>query len=173
MKTQRPEPSEYDSFYAGYIAKVPDGDVIQILDQQLHDVVQFWRSIPPSAASVIHPPYRWNVRQVLDHLVDGERVFGYRLFRISRGDETPLPGYDEHFYAQASEEQPAPLADIVESFEMLRRANLNLIRNLPESAWNRAGTSNNSRITARALIFILAGHVYHHDAILRQRLERT
>lgn len=170
MSTQRPDASEYGEFYAGYVAKVPAGDVIQILDHQLRDVLEFWRSIPESSASLVHPPYTWNVRQVLDHLVDGERVFGYRLFRISRGDETPLAGYDENSYAQASEEHPAPLASIVESFEMLRRANMNLIRNLPEAAWNRTGTTNNCRITTRALIFILAGHVFHHDVILRKRL---
>lgn len=170
MNSQRPDSTEFHPYYAGYVAAVPDGEIIGILIQQLHDCLTFWRQIPESQAATIHAPYQWKVRQVLDHLVDGERVFGYRLFRIARGDQTPLPGYDEHLFAAASEERPSPLTDIIDSFEGLRRANLNLVRNLPDSAWNRAGTTNNSHITARALVYILAGHIFHHDVILRQRL---
>lgn len=167
----RPESTEYASFYAGYVNLVPEADILSVLQMQLDDVSQFWRTIPESSASVIHPPYSWKIRQVLDHLVDGERIFGYRLLRIARGDATPLPGFDEHFYAAASEEQPSPLSDIVESFECLRRANILLIRNLPDAAWDRAGTASGSLITPRALAWILAGHVRHHDVILRKRLD--
>ena len=102
--------------------------------------------------------------------MDGERIFGYRLLRIARADLTPLPGFDEHFFAEASEEHPAPLADIIASFDALRRANILLIRNLPEAAWNRVGTMSGSSVTVRALAYILAGHIRHHDAILRHRL---
>ena len=84
---------------------------------------------------------------------------------------TPLPGFDEHFYAEASEECPSPLSDIVGSFEALRQANVLLIRNLADAAWDRAGTASGSLITARALAWILAGHVRHHDVILQKRLE--
>ena len=167
----RPEATEYASFYAGYVNLVPETDILAVLQTQLSDVSVFWRSIPESAATLIHPPYSWRIRQVLDHLVDGERIFGYRLLRIARGDMTPLPGFDEHFYAEASEECPSPLSDIVGSFEALRQANVLLIRNLADAAWDRAGTASGSRITARALAWILAGHVRHHDVILQKRLE--
>lgn len=166
----KPDPTEYSEFYAGYTRLVPEDDVLKVLEQQLAEISDFWRRIPESEAAVIHPPYSWKIRQVLDHLVDGERIFGYRLLRIARGDSTPLPGFDEHFFAEASEERPAPLADIIASFEALRRANILLIRNLPESAWNRVGTMSDSPITVRALAYILAGHIRHHDVILRQRL---
>lgn len=167
----KPAHTEYSEFYAGYIRLVPEDDVLNVLEQQLIEISDFWRRIPESEAAVIHPPYAWKIRQVLDHLVDGERIFGYRLLRIARGDSTPLPGFDEHFFAEASEERPAPLADIIGSFEALRQANILLIRNLPESAWSRAGTMSDSPITVRALAYILAGHIRHHDAILRQRLQ--
>lgn len=170
MTLLRPDASEFHHFYAGYVAVVPDGDIRTILAQQRSECVARWRQIPESEAATIHAPYQWKVRQVLDHLTDGERIFGYRLFRIARGDQTPLPGYDESFYAAASERHPAPLADIIESFECLRQANLNLVRNLSDSVWNCTGTANNSHITVRALTYILAGHVFHHDVILRKRL---
>jgi len=166
----RPAHTEYSEFYSGYIRLVPEDDVLSVLEQQLVEIPDFWRRIPESAAAVIHPPYSWNIRQVLDHLADGERIFGYRLLRIARGDTTPLPGFNEHFFADASEEHPAPLADIIAAFESLRRANILLIRNLPDAAWNRTGTMSGSSVTVRALAYILAGHIRHHDAIFRQRL---
>jgi hypothetical protein len=166
----RPAQDEYSDFFAGYISLVPENDVLHVLEQQLVEIPVFWRGISETEATAIHSPYTWKIRQVLDHLVDGERFFGYRLLRIARGDKTPLPGFDEHFFAEASEERPAPLADIIESFESLRRANILLIRNLPDAAWSRIGIMSGSPASARALAFILAGHIRHHDAILRQRL---
>lgn len=102
--------------------------------------------------------------------MDGERIFGYRLLRIARGDLTPLPEFDEHFFAEASEEHPAPLTDITASFDALRRANILLIRNLPEAAWNRVGTMSGSSVTLSDIASILASHSHSHDAVFRQRL---
>ncbi len=168
--SMRPDPTEYASFFSGYVNLVPEADIVSVLRDQLNEIPQFWRTIPETAAAVVHPPYSWSIRQVMDHLVDGERIFGYRLLRIARGDTTPLAGFDENFYATASEEHPWPLSDIVESFASLRRANVLLIKNLSDAAWDRAGTTSGSHITVRALAWILAGHIRHHDEILRKRL---
>jgi hypothetical protein len=166
----RPEPTEYARFYSGYVSLVTETDIRKVLIEQSEEVGAFWSSIPEELASVVHEPYRWKVRQVLEHLVDGERIFGYRLLRILRGDATPLPGFDEHFYADASEEFPRKLEMITESFISLRRANILQIENLPEIALKRIGTASGSLISVGALAFILAGHVRHHDAVLRKRL---
>jgi len=168
--SMRPSQDEYSDFFAGYISLVPENDVLNVLEQQLVEIPAYWHEISESEATAVHSPYTWKIRQVLDHLVDGERIFGYRLLRIARGDTTPLPGFDEDFFAEASEERPAPLADIIESFESLRRANILLIRNLPAAGWSRMGIMSGSPTSARALAFILAGHIRHHDAILRHRL---
>ena len=170
VSDMRPDPSEYAEFYAGYVDQVPETNIVQVFQTQLDETTQFWRSIPESLAACVHPPYSWKVRQVLDHLLDGERIFGYRLHRIARGDVTPLPGFDEQHYAAASEEHPASLADIIESWNSLRTANLLLIRNLADAAWGRVGTASGTSITVRALAWIMAGHVRHHNAILRKRL---
>ncbi len=166
----RPQPSEYSDWYGGYISKVPEENILEVLEQQLHEVRDFWSQIPEAMAAVVHAPYTWNVRQVLCHLTEGERVFGYRILRISRDDPTPLPGWDENHYAIMSEEFPAPLADITQEFVGLRQANLCMLRNLSKQAWQRSGTANDSRISVLALAYILAGHIRHHDAILRKRL---
>jgi hypothetical protein len=166
----RPDSTEFAPFYAGYVSLVSESDIEVALKEQVAEIELFWRSIPEDVASVVHEPYRWKVRQVLEHLVDGERIFGYRLLRILRGDETPLPGFDEHFYADASEEFPRTLKAITDSMVALRQANILQLENLSESAMKRTGTASGSRVSVRALAYILVGHVRHHDAVLRKRL---
>ncbi len=166
----RPDSTEFAPFYAGYVSLVSESDIEASLKEQVAEIELFWRSIPEDVASVVHEPYRWKVRQVLEHLVDGERIFGYRLLRILRGDETPLPGFDEHFYADASEEFPRKLTAITDSMVALRQANILLLENLPESAMKRTGVASGSRVSVRALAYILVGHVRHHDVVLRKRL---
>lgn len=166
----RPEPSEYAPFYSGYVSLVQETDILKVLVDQSLEVGAFWRSIPEELATVVHEPYRWKVRQVMEHLVDGERIFGYRLLRILRGDKTPLPGFDQHQYADACEEFPRKIATIAESFVALRLANVLQLENLPETALARTGTASGSLVSVRALAFILAGHVRHHQAVLCKRL---
>ena len=166
----RPDSEEFAPFYAGYVSLVSENDIEDALKQQVAEIEAFWRSIPEDVASVVHEPYRWKVRQVLEHLVDGERIFGYRLLRILRGDATPLPGFDEHIYADASEEYPRTLKAITDSMVALRQANILQLETLPESAMKRTGIASGSPVSVRALAYILVGHVRHHDAVLRKRL---
>jgi hypothetical protein len=166
----RPEPHEYGPFPAGYIALVPETDVLPAMAAQLADEVAFWRTIPASQGDVCHAPYTWTVKQVLGHLTDGERVFSYRALRFARGDATPLPGYDENPYVAAAEVGRLSLADLSDEFEAVRRATLCLFRNLPAGAWGRMGTANDSPMSVRALAYAIVGHVRHHGAILRKRL---
>ncbi|MFM8273449.1 MAG: DinB family protein [Gemmata sp.] len=167
---QRPDATEHAPYFAKYTALVPEDDLLAALAAQLTDPVGFWRGIPESQGDVCHAPYTWTVKQVIGHLADGERVFGYRALRFARGDATPLPGFDENEYAKAVGYERLSVAAVVDEFETARRANLALFRNLPEAAWTRAGEANGHRMSVRALAAILVGHVRHHDAILRKRL---
>jgi hypothetical protein len=97
-------------------------------------------------------------------------VFGYRALRFARGDQTPLPGFDEQAYASAAESDRLPLVDIVNSFESARRSNLAMLRTLPEAAWTRSGLANENCLSVRALAYILVGHARHHTTILRKRI---
>jgi len=168
---QRPDPSEYAPFYANYIALVTETDIVATLAAQLDRFLTLFRPVPEAVGNVRHAPYTWSIKEVVGHLADAERVFGYRAMRIARGDATPLPGYDENAFTAAGEFDRMPLADLVEEFETLRLGNLCLFRHLPDAAWTRLGTANGSPISVRALAWILVGHVRHHAAILRKRLE--
>jgi DinB superfamily len=169
---EKPGPSEYAPFYAGYIsaiATLADGDILETLENQTSELRQLAASTPAERETFRYGEGKWSVREVFGHLIDGERVFSYRVLRFSRGDETPVPGFDENLYVAASHFDQRPLSDLVDEFVLLRQANLRLLRSLAPEDLARVGTANNHPVSVRALAFIMAGHVRHHLNILRDR----
>jgi hypothetical protein len=166
---ERPAPSEYASSYAGYIAALPDGDILRILEQQIAELRQLAAGTPADRETFRYDDGKWSVREVVGHMIDGERVFSYRTLRFSRGDQTPVPGFEENQYVAASTFDRRPLSSLVDELALLRQANLALLRGLAPEDWTRTGTANGHAISVRALAFIMAGHVRHHLSILRDR----
>ena len=166
---EKPGESEYAPFYAGYIAKVPAENVLEILDRQSEQLRGLASVASPEQELFRYAPGKWSVREVVGHLVDGERVFGHRAFRIGRGDQTPLPGFDENEYVAASGYHHRDLASLADEFALVRAANLAVLKSLSEEDWRHIGTANGYPISVRALAFIMAGHVEHHVALLGER----
>jgi hypothetical protein len=169
----QPNPTEYASYYGKYVSLVPEENVLLAMSAQLEEMLALLGPVPEAVGNVRHPPYTWSVKEVVGHLTDSERVFGYRALRFARGDETPLPGFDENVYARMGEFDRCPLRELVSEFEAVRRSHLSLFRHLPEAAWTRRGVANDEAVTVRALAYIIVGHVRHHGAILRKRLAAT
>lgn len=166
---ERPAESEYAPFYGGYISKIQGEDVLEILESQSTELRQLASSTTPEREVFRYAPGKWSVREVFGHLIDGERIFGYRAFRIGRGDQTPLPGFDENEYVAASGYDDRDLSSLVEEFSLVRGGNLAILRNLAGDAWARLGTANNHPVSVRALAYIMAGHVRHHLEILQEK----
>lgn len=165
----RPDPTEYAPFYAGYIAQLPEGDILEILDAQTADTLRLIFGISEEQAEFRYAPGKWSVREVIGHMTDTERIFGYRALRFARGDTTPVPGFDENLYVANADFDRRTLAEIGEEFGALRTANLHLLRSLGEAAWLRRGAANNAEVTVRAIAHIMAGHERHHTRVLRER----
>jgi DinB superfamily len=166
----RPEPTEYAPYYAKYLDLVPEDDILPALEAQLAETLAVLRAAPEGQGDVRHPPYTWTVKEVVGHITDTERVMGYRALRFARGDQTPLPGFDEQIYVPAGQFDRVPLRDLAAEFEAVRRSHLPLFRHLPAAAWARGGKANDNPVTVRALAYIIVGHARHHTAILRKRL---
>lgn len=164
---ERPADSEYHPFYAGYLELVTETDLLAVLRAQPDEL----SALVGSVADETHryTKDKWNIREVLGHMADVERVFGYRALCISRLEETALPGFDENDYIASSTYAEAPAAGIVSEFTSLRAANLAMFERLPASRWEQLGNANGSFVSVRALAFILAGHFRHHVGILRHR----
>lgn len=166
---QRPEAGEYNPYYDKYIARVPDGDVIEILARQADETLSVLQSLPDNVADYAYAEGKWSIKEVIGHVCDAERIFSYRLLRVGRGDETPIEGFDENTYAPAGQFGQRTLASLLEEFAAVRAATITLIAGLPTDGWLKRGTANNDAISARAIAFIIAGHELHHRNVLQTR----
>ncbi len=165
----RPADDEYAPFYKDYVGLVPEDEVLPVLAAQRDLVSQIAASIPGDRETFRYADGKWSIREILGHIGDGERVFGYRAFCIGRGDQAAFPGFDQDDYMAAADYDRVPLADLAADFAALRASNLTVLRRLPPERWAQAGTASNARVTVRALAYVMAGHVRHHLGVLRAR----
>jgi hypothetical protein len=153
---------EYAPAFAGYVARLAaDEDVMDVMTAQLTEVSSRW-SMPEARGDYRYAPGKWTIKEVLGHLCDAERVFAYRALRISRGDSTPLPSFDQDAYVLELHAGARTLADLAAEWADVRRASIALFAHLPAAAWARRGLAGNTPVTVRALAYIIAGHVRHH-----------
>jgi hypothetical protein len=169
MDIGKPAENEYASFYAGYIELVPDPDLIAALERQIGEMRKWAGAVPRDKERYRYAEDRWSVREILGHIGDGERVFGYRAMCISRGDATPLPGFDEKAYVAASHFDDVRLSQLISDWVLFREANLATLRTLDAGEWQRMGTASDKPVSVRALATILIGHVRHHMNVLSSR----
>jgi DinB superfamily len=166
---ERPSDNEYGSFYSGYVSLVPETDIESVLRRQMDEIERVAGSVSEERERYRYAPGKWSIREVFGHLGDGERVFGYRAFCISRGDQAPLPGFDEKAYIAISGYDERPLAELATDLLATRQSNLRVLASLDEIAWGRSGNANGSPVSVRALGFIMAGHMRHHLGVLAER----
>lgn len=171
-RSQRPGEGECSGYHCDYVAKVSDGDILATLMTQSDAIPAFIRAIPESESTIVHPPYGWSIHQVIEHCVEAERVFGYRILRFASGDKTDLPGWDENAFADSDYASSATLEELAFEYHLLRRANLCLLTRLNDDSWNQIGNADGKQISVRAVAWLMAGHWLHHEAILRKRLSR-
>jgi hypothetical protein len=167
--TDRPSDAEFAPFFAGYVSLVPESDIVAVLQDQTAHVRRHALAFSGDRESFRYAAGKWSAREVFGHIGDAERVFGYRAFCISRGEEANLPGFDEQQYVAHSSFDGCRLADLVEEFGQMRESNLIVLRRLDAAAWLRSGSANGSPVSVRALAFIMAGHVRHHLQVLSTR----
>ena len=165
----RPESREYDPYYDKYIALVPERDIVPVLESQPTELQDIFTAMPEEKGLYAYADGKWTIKQVLGHLIDGERMFAYRVFRISRGDKTPIEGFEQDGYIENAHSNDRSFPELLEEFNLLRRANVLFFKNLTDEDWTRIGTANNIEISVRALAFIMAGHIRHHIDVLKTR----
>ena len=165
-----PDPDEYASFYADYVRRAAlRADLYAALSLQIDELHGALDSLTDSQARFRPAPQEWSIKEVIGHVNDVERVFSYRLLRVSRGDETPLPGFEQDSYVRAAGFDNSALNDLIGEFEYLRRANILAIRQMPEESLSCRGTASGHSISARALVYLLVGHVDHHMESLQEK----
>jgi hypothetical protein len=166
---QRPKEKDYPSYYVPYIQLVPDGDLVSILENDLLETVKLFEGISENESEFRYEENKWTIKEVLGHMTDTERVMSYRLLRIGRGDQTPLAGFNERFFANGAQTNKLPIQNILEDFVATRKSSITLIKNMPDEAWDYKGVANELEISANAIAYIIAGHAIHHKEIITER----
>lgn len=166
---ERPGADEYDTFYAGYVARVRNGDLVTILEEQIAETGALLGTVTPEREDHAYAPGKWSIKEVVGHLADAERVLSYRALRIGRGDSTEMPGFEEDAYVSAAGFGRWSLEELVRDLRAVRRATAALFRGFDDEAWTRRGIANGAPVSVRALACIIAGHELHHRAILEER----
>jgi DinB family protein len=169
MKMNRPLETEYAPSFQGYVAHVTEDEILPVLRSQIDAVDLLLDRVSPEKETYRYAEGKWSIREIVGHLIDGERVFGYRALCIARGETQNLPGFDQDDYMISAPYDRINLEDLLSEFRLVRLSNIAMFRTLDEAAWTRTGIANNNQVSVRALAFIMAGHVRHHMKVLRER----
>ncbi|MBV9986471.1 MAG: DinB family protein [Chitinophagaceae bacterium] len=165
----KPKPTDFPEYFGRYISLV-DADSLQAAVKTYSSSLDtFYSGLPEAKADYAYAPGKWTVKEVLQHMIDAERVFTYRILRISRKDKTPLASFDENVFAEHSHADQRSLASLKEEFAAVRKSTDLLIASLDEEQLAEQGIASNNPVTANAIGYIIFGHLLHHKKVLEER----
>lgn len=165
----KPNTNEYVPLAEKYISLVPDGSLCDILQKQQDDTLSLLSGLSEEQADYSYAPGKWSVKQVIGHIADVERLWSYRVMRISRGDAREFPGYDRDVFVQHSPANHIPFKEVLRDYAAVRQSTITLIAHLPEEALQRLGEFSEHPLSARAAAYVIAGHEAHHLSIIKER----
>ena len=165
----RPQTTEAADYYFKYIDLITSDDIVPAIENQMGEMLQFLSGISEEQSLHSYAPGKWTIREVLNHVNDGERVFSGRAFWFARGFNDALPSFDQDIAVQMAHANNTSWADLVEEFKNVRLATISLFKSLPEEAWDRTGVASDNPVSVRALAYIIAGHVAHHIGVLQEK----
>ena len=165
----RPLPTESAPYYSLYIDLITSDDIVPVFESQMDETLKFLQGISEEQSRHSYEPGKWTIREVLNHVNDGERVFLYRAFWFARGYQDALPSFDQDEAVKTAQANNTSWAELVEEFRNVRLSTISFFKSLPEEAWSRTGVASDNPFTVRALAYIIAGHVAHHRKVLTER----
>ena len=165
----RPDLSTAPEWFHGYINAVKENDLTEALRNQTALFNTFFESLPVEKREFSYAEGKWSIKEIIQHIIDGERVFTYRALRFARKDETPLPGFDENTYADNAKTDKRKWEDMLEEFNALRRSTEILFNSFDEDQLNATGLASGNPVSVLAIGFIVAGHVNHHISVIKER----
>jgi hypothetical protein len=169
-RSGRPGDTECPSWAKGYVALVPGEDAREALREQRESTPALLSGIDEKTAGTFaYEPGKWTIKQILGHICDTERIFNYRALRLARGDDTPLPGFDQDTYVPNAKSNDRTMASLLTEFRSIRQSSLTLLDSLEPNAWERTGVANGAQVSVRGVAFLMAGHELHHVKIIRER----
>ncbi len=169
IKVPKPKEGEFSPYAVVYFNTLGEDDALQTLIGRATEAEKQWRAIAADKQEYRYAEDKWTVKQVIGHIADTERIFGYRALCIVRGETVNLPGYEENEYAAAGKHNERSLDNIIDEWVALRQANIILFSTFTTSDFNIVGKANNQNTSVAAIIYALAGHEKHHTHVLKER----
>jgi len=169
MNSNQLNNDEYASSYAPYITTLDNVDLTEELEISVHRLIRFVQDIPMEKFDYRYAPDKWTIKDILQHLIDAERVFSYRALRFARQDKTPLPGFDEDKYAISANGSDRSIMELLTELAVVRQSTLSLFKTFSNDILMRKGVASGHEMSVRALGFVIIGHQNHHQRIFKER----
>lgn len=170
MKPTQLSTNEYATFYANYIAQVSDEyTLIEELEISLHRFIKFVQDIPMDKFDYRYAEGKWTIKDIIQHLIDAERIFAYRALRFARNDKTNLPGFEENDYVNEANANKRSIMELLTELSAVRHATIYLFKTFNDEHLKRVGVASNNEMSVRALGFVIIGHQNHHQQIFVER----
>ena len=170
MKPTDLQPDEFPAYFATYLNQVSDEyTLIEELEISVHRFIKFVQNIPLDKFDYRYAEGKWTIKDIIQHIIDSERVFAYRALRFARNDKTDLPGFEENDYANEATANQRSIMELLTELSAVRHSSLLLFKSFTETQLLNKGTANNNEMSVRALGFIMIGHQNHHQQIFQER----
>lgn len=166
---KKPGLDEYAPYYEKYVSSVTEGDLLQILDEQMKETINLVKDLNEDQAHFRYAPEKWTVKEVIGHITDTERIMSYRLLCIGRGEMAELPGYDDNQYVKNGKFNRFSIGELSAQLSQVRQSTISLLKSLDDEALLGRGNANGTGVTARAIAYIIAGHELHHRTLIKDR----
>jgi uncharacterized damage-inducible protein DinB len=170
MKISQVKANEYGPFYNNYILQISDEyPLVEELEIALHRLIKFVQNLPMVKFDYRYAEGKWTIKDILQHLIDSERIFAYRALRFARNDKTNLPGFEENEYADAANANKRSIMELLTELSAVRQASIVLFKTFTDAQLQQIGTANNNSMSVRAIGFVIIGHQNHHQKIFEDR----
>ena len=170
MLAQRPRPGNYADYQQVYIDQIPNGtNILSYLNSQLEQEENWILSLDKKLLAHRYEEGKWSVAEVLQHLIDTERVLSYRVLCLARGEQQGLPGFDQDDYASNADVSGRDAGSLLDEMRAVRNSTLFLLNSLKDNEWDNTGIASDYHVSVRGIIFVIAGHYLHHKRIIEDR----
>ena len=169
MKSDQLPVNEYPNYYESYIQALENVQLIEELEICLHDFIRFVQNISMDKFDYRYAEGKWTIKDIIQHLIDVERIFAYRALRISRNDKTPLPGFDQNEFVIQAEANNRNIQSLLSELSGVRHSTLDLFKSFSQEQLARIGNASGHDISVRAIGFMIIAHQKHHQRIFQER----
>lgn len=165
----RPKQGEYPAYFETYMVSVPEENIFDVLLKSNMDIIDLITSVDGETLEFRYAEGKWNIPEIIQHLLDSERIFTYRALRIARSDKSENPGFDENLFAANSYASSRNIMDMVRELSLVRASTIELFKSFSEEALSQQGFANGFQVTPAVLLYAIAGHEIHHLRIIEER----